>query len=177
MSLLLEKKKFKKKKKQKTKNSQTNKKQTNKWKKKKKSIPSLWNSKQLLQKTWWNVFHDFILLYHTFSRLKESSRSKNQKTVVIKIYIYIYIYSQTFLSYYIFKILALFDPFCVFYSIQIFTITNRQKEERKTITLRRNVFLYISRSSEFQTIIKKDMVKCFSWFHSSVPHVLKIVGI
>ena len=53
---------------------------TNRQKEERKTItlnfPSLPNSKQLLQKTWWNGFHEFILLYHMFSRLKESSRSK-----------------------------------------------------------------------------------------------------
>ena len=65
--------------------------------------------------------------------MKKSSKSKTEKTVVINKYIYIY--SQTFRSYYFLTILALFDPFCMFYSMQIFSITNRQKAEWKTITL------------------------------------------
>ena len=44
--------------------------------------------------------------------------------------------------------------------------TNKWKKKKKH-----------SKSLEFQTIITKDMVKRFSWFYTSVPHVFKIKGI
>ena len=46
---------------------------------------------------------------------------------------------------------------------------NKKQKKQKTKKL--------SKPLEFQQVITKDMVKHFSWFYASVPHVLKIEGI
>ena len=72
---------------------------------------------------------------------------------------YFYINFETFLCYYFLTILALFDPFCVFYSMQIFSITNSQKEERKTITLNFPSLFFLKNKNKKQNKTKKQKQK------------------
>ena len=53
----------------------------------------------------------------------------------------------------------------------------KQKTKNSQTNKQKNKWKKLSKSSEFQPVITRDMVKCFSQFYIFVPHVFKIEGI
>ena len=51
---------------------------------------------------------------------------------------------------------------------------NKKKKAKKKKNKQKKKWKKLSKSSEFQPVITRDMVKCFSQFYIFVPHVFKI---